>query len=614
MTALVLMLALALQPCSVLAAEEPALPAGTAGTDAVEVMGEEGEKTSPGIIEGTEGEAAPGTTEGVTEETAPGTSGEQGESGSEEPDGSAGAQEVPVIQQPEEDSELSAYAGNILELSGIFVQNRVSQVDMGVVYNTNDPDVKFQWKVYNLQTRKWEMVSSWKEGNWTTWEPEEAGWYWLHAEAKDSAGNIKTYTISYYYEGVRLKLNGIYVVNNGKSIDLGAVCETNDPGVKFQWKLYDLQEKTWKMISGWQEGNWTTWKPEKEGGYWFHAEAKDSRGTVKTYTYAYYVHGAEITSFHVSPDTLALVGNQVLISGKNSDPLGQIARARYLIYDGKSWKELSPQADGTVIWNADTEGNYLLCYGIYEEDGTVIEQKITPYRVEKPYVNLSGIQVQQTGALQYRLTAACQSNDRGIQYCWKYYDVSSGVWHLLKDWSSDSSVAWSAPREGGYWFHVEVRLQNGTEKSYTMAYNVRRYSADVLEMLSRANNYSSSTQYIILVNRRTHKVGIFQGRQGSWSLVKYWDCADGAPGTPTVSGVFTIAAKGYYFDSGASRCYWWTQFYGNYLFHSVLYNKNGTLRDGRVGMALSHGCVRLQINNAKWIYDNIPSRTKVVIY
>ena len=55
--------------------------------------------------------------------------------------------------------------------------------------------------------------------------------------------------------------------------------------------------------------------------------------------------------------------------------------------------------------------------------------------------------------------------------------------------------------------------------------------------------------------------------------------------------------------------------YGDYLFHSVLYNKyNGSLNDGRLGMALSHGCVRLDINNAKWIYDVIPSGTTVVVY
>ena len=31
-------------------------------------------------------------------------------------------------------------------------------------------------------------------------------------------------------------------------------------------------------------------------------------------------------------------------------------------------------------------------------------------------------------------------------------------------------------------------------------------------------------------------------------------------------------------------------------------------------MALSHGCVRLNINNAKWIYDNIPAGSTVCVY
>ena len=77
-----------------------------------------------------------------------------------------------------------------------------------------------------------------------------------------------------------------------------------------------------------------------------------------------------------------------------------------------------------------------------------------------------------------------------------------------------------------------------------------------------------------------------------------------------------MGSKGYYFDSGNARCYWYTQFYGDYLFHSVIYNKGSktSIQDGRLGMQLSHGCVRLNINNAKWIYDNIPSGTKVVVY
>ena len=133
-------------------------------------------------------------------------------------------------------------------------------------------------------------------------------------------------------------------------------------------------------------------------------------------------------------------------------------------------------------------------------------------------------------------------------------------------------------------------------------------------MYAQVNLYSSSTPYIIAVNRGTRKVGIYQGWRGNWRNIKYWSCTVGAPSSPTVGGVFKVGNRGHYFDSGASRCFWWTQFYGNYLFHSTLYNRNGVPTDSRLGMALSHGCVRLNINNALWIYNNIPRGTTVVVY
>ena len=150
--------------------------------------------------------------------------------------------------------------------------------------------------------------------------------------------------------------------------------------------------------------------------------------------------------------------------------------------------------------------------------------------------------------------------------------------------------------------------------NYSLSW-VPKMSGDQIEMLLKSNLYSSSTPYLILVNRTTHKVGVLQGWPGNWKYVQYWDCSDGKASTPTVEGIFRVGSRGYYFDSGDARCYWWTQFYGDYLFHSVLYNKyNGSLMDGRLGMGLSHGCVRLDINNAKWIYDTIPSGTTVVVY
>lgn len=211
-------------------------------------------------------------------------------------------------------------------------------------------------------------------------------------------------------------------------------------------------------------------------------------------------------------------------------------------------------------------------------------------------------------AIQIKLTGEME------KYCDIYYraHVSNFGW---LGWAKNGESAGSS----GYAYNLEavqikVVPKNTPAPGSTSNSFKKAPPSTVSAMAMRANLYTSSTSYLILVNRSAHKVGVFQGWRGNWNNIAMWDCADGASGTPTVEGTFRVGSRGYYFDSGASRCYWWTQFYGNYLFHSVLYNKNGTLQDGRVGMALSHGCVRLQIANAKWIYDNIPSGTTVVVY
>ena len=111
-----------------------------------------------------------------------------------------------------------------------------------------------------------------------------------------------------------------------------------------------------------------------------------------------------------------------------------------------------------------------------------------------------------------------------------------------------------------------------------------------------------------------HRTIIFKRSNNTWKVEKNWICSVGAPSTPTVLGTYTVGIKGYSFGDGYT-CYYYTQFYGDYLFHSVKYYQNTfKVKDGRLGQNVSEGCVRLQLKNAKWIYNNIPSSTRVVTY
>lgn len=176
----------------------------------------------------------------------------------------------------------------------------------------------------------------------------------------------------------------------------------------------------------------------------------------------------------------------------------------------------------------------------------------------------------------------------------------NGTWYFLDYDGGYMHTGWTWAGGQYYWFN-----EDGSLGSIDCAW---------WDMLQWAQSYYSSTNWLMLTDTSGCRTAIYYGHHGAWRPVKEWICSPGAPATPTVTGEFTVTGKGYSFGNGFT-CYYYTQFYGNYLYHSVLYYQNSfRVMDGRLGMHLSHGCVRLDIDNAKWIYDNIPYGTKVVIW
>ena len=133
-----------------------------------------------------------------------------------------------------------------------------------------------------------------------------------------------------------------------------------------------------------------------------------------------------------------------------------------------------------------------------------------------------------------------------------------------------------------------------------------------------AKGYSSSTEYLIWINRAYQRVNIFQGSAGNWNLIHTYLCGTGALSTPTPLGVYTVWAR--------SAAGWTTGTYNvrpvvnfrvgsGYAFHSRLYNPgHNYLTDPSIGFPVSHGCIRMYDEDVQWIYDNIPNNTSVVVF
>ena len=145
-------------------------------------------------------------------------------------------------------------------------------------------------------------------------------------------------------------------------------------------------------------------------------------------------------------------------------------------------------------------------------------------------------------------------------------------------------------------------------------------SSNVINNITSANINNllieSITPYLIHVDLDNQKTYIYKGTLKNWNLEKTFPCSTGTKGKETPEGVYTIKEKGKWFfsDKYNQGGKYWVQFFGDYLFHSLPYNKEKTdIVDYTLGKPSSHGCIRLKEEDSKWIYDNIPKGSKVII-
>ena len=135
----------------------------------------------------------------------------------------------------------------------------------------------------------------------------------------------------------------------------------------------------------------------------------------------------------------------------------------------------------------------------------------------------------------------------------------------------------------------------------------------------KSKEYVFPYKYWVDVSEQRVYVGKWTGKDYS-KLVKKFKCSTGKADSPTPLGTYHAAgitgSEWYYFK--AYNCYakWATRIVGGILFHSITFNsrKKKVGSESTLGKrAASHGCVRLAINDAKWIYNHCPSGTTVVV-
>ena len=161
---------------------------------------------------------------------------------------------------------------------------------------------------------------------------------------------------------------------------------------------------------------------------------------------------------------------------------------------------------------------------------------------------------------------------------------------------------------------VEILLLCGTDAiRTTFVVPVNNYSDAEYQSLQ-----SAQYPYQLHVVRNQCTVLVYGlDKSGEYSILHHaFVCG---PGQTTPIGTFRTPFKAAWHPLMGCWGQYCTQITGNYLFHSSPYNspnKNDLSYRlyNQLGTVCSHGCVRLTVADAKWIYDNCPLGTTVSIY
>lgn len=177
--------------------------------------------------------------------------------------------------------------------------------------------------------------------------------------------------------------------------------------------------------------------------------------------------------------------------------------------------------------------------------------------------------------------------------------------------------------DGGFGDHTLVALKyfqrrNGLEETGI-------FDADTQTALFSSNAVTSDkyvSMYMAMVSVKDQRVYIYQWTGGDYTeLIHTFKCSTGTVQNPTILGTFQAPGRNgewYYMEDSKVWVRYAFVIQGGYFFHSVLYKTKDSQPTStsikNLGTRASHGCIRLAVDDVKWIYDNCANGMTVTIY
>ncbi len=507
---------------------------------------------------------------------------------------------------------------------------------------------KFVWQKDDW--KEWGVIQELSEKNKAVWKtPKKSGKYKLYVDVKDRDGETRTKSLDYFVATQLWNAEEI-VVNEGIEeqvytkipIEAKASGETENLQYKFVWKKGSVEDdwgKEWGVLQEFGNSNRTdNWYPKKAGIYTIYVDIKDVDGRKKTITKEYEVLEApwQLDKLEIYGRPDRFVGDTLKVEAKTSGETDGL-QYKFVCRRGNGWEdwevvqEFSTQNHIEIPIEKDKE--YNIYVDIKDNRGVTFDAETVKVRGHK-YLSAKSTSTTISKGQTVNVYPEITGGKGELQYKYVWQKDNWKKWGVIKEFSSSSSINWTPSEEGTYYIIIDVKA-NGKVQTKSVRIEVKNlkngwyyeggykfYYKNGVKQLDLDGILPKQSNYYIKVNRSACTVTVYakDGNNGYIIPVKRFACSVGKPNTPTPVGTFYTPAKyRWHTLMGPSYGQYCTRITGNILFHSVAgknmtsYNLNA--KDyNMLGQPASHGCVRLCVRDAKWIYDNCSLKTKVTIY
>ena len=498
-------------------------------------------------------------------------------------------------------------------------------------------------EVYNGETK---TVQAYSEKAEYTFAATGPGVHTYHLAIRDEEGQAisTTYVVnvtvplSYKLTAQLTSLQGaeIYIRDE---VTLRAVHSGGYGEVKYRFtEVYNGEATT---VRPYETEDTYTFKATGPGIHTYYLAVFDEEGQAVSTTFTLLVQVA--TEYKLSgaiesnKTNREYVDRMITLTGIHEGGYGKVEYRFTEVYNGQATTVQPYSTQNTYTFRTTKPGKHIYNLAIRDEEGQAISVQYVMEVVVHPDYKLSGTFVKNvTGEIkenQQIVLTAQAIKGYGEPYLYRFTEEYNGRATTVQPYSEKNTYEFVIRGQGSHKYTVAIMDCEGQAISLTQTITIGKngwyyeggykfYYKNNVKQLDLDGILPKQSSYEIWVNRQCCTVTVYakDGSNGYIIPVKRFACSVGLPSTPTPKGTFYTSNKyRWHTLMGPSYGQYCTRIVNGILFHSVA-GRNMTSYNlkasdyNKLGSPASHGCVRLCVRDAKWIYDNCNSGTKVVIY